>query len=125
MFCDKVSPRRDYITAGRREELINQTGRTAGGVAEALPRSGPIARSVGAMSKSEHLARRFGLNVNSPTTRQVLNSLNDTVESFVGQYRRGSIRRELPSEVMNMTVEEALQYGSKVRKLLIDRRFAR
>jgi RHS repeat-associated protein len=90
-----------------------------------LPRSGPIPRSVGAMSRAEALARQLRLNIDSPTTRQVLNSLDDTVASFVARFRRGSINRELPSEVMEMTVEQALQHSSKVRKLLIDGRFVK
>ena len=62
------------------------------------------------------------MNIQSPTTRQVLNSLDDTVGSFVGQFRKGSIWRELPSEVVDMTVEDALQYSDKVKKLLVDGR---
>lgn len=71
------------------------------------------------------MARRYGLNIESPTTRQVLHSLDDTVQSFVSQFRKGSINRELPGEVLDMTVEEALGHSSKVRKLLIDGRFAK
>ena len=48
-----------------------------------------------------------------------------TVKDFVGQFRRGSALRELPGETLDMTVEEALQHSSKVKKLLIDGRFAR
>ena len=77
------------------------------------------------MSRAEHLARKLKLNVNSPTTRQVLNSLDDPVSDFVGRFRRGSINRELPSEVLGMTVEEALKHSSKVRKLLVDSRFVK
>jgi hypothetical protein len=90
-----------------------------------LPRSGPIGQSVGAMSRSERLARKLGLNINSATTRQVLNSLDMKVSDFVGQFRAGSIKGRLPSEVMDMTVEEALQHSSTVRKLLIDTRFVK
>ncbi|MCK6576232.1 hypothetical protein L6V77_34715, partial [Myxococcota bacterium] len=100
-------------------------GGAAKGAGELLPRSGPIPRSLGAMSRADQLARKLKLNISSPTTRQVLNSLDDTVESFVGQFRRGSIRRELPGEVLDMTVEEALQHSTKVRKLLIDNRFVK
>jgi hypothetical protein len=77
------------------------------------------------MSRAEHLARKLRLNVNSPTTRQVLNSLDDPVNKFVGQFRKGSILRELPGEVLDMTMEQALKYNSKVRKLLIDGRFVK
>jgi RHS repeat-associated protein len=90
-----------------------------------LARSGPIARSVGAMSRAERLARKLKMNVNSPTTRQVLNSLDDTVGSFIRQFRKGSITRELPSEVLGMTVEDALSYSTKVRKLLTNGRFVK
>ncbi len=67
----------------------------------------------------------MGLNINSATTRQVLNSLDMKVSDFVGQVRAGSIKGRLPSEVMEMTVEEALQHSSTVRKLLIDTRFVK
>ncbi|MGI8794688.1 MAG: RHS repeat-associated core domain-containing protein, partial [Acidimicrobiales bacterium] len=92
---------------------------------QVLPRSGPIARSLGAASRSEQLARKFNLNVNSPTTRQVLNSLDDSVADFVANYRKGSLWRKLPGEVADMTVEEALKHSSTVRKLLTDKRFAK
>jgi hypothetical protein len=107
------------------DELAAVAGGEAADAARKLPRSGPIPRSVGAMSRAERIARKFGLNAESAPTRQVLNSLDDTVESFVGQFRRGKIRRELPGEVMGMTVEEALGHSSKVRKLLSDGRFAK
>lgn len=91
----------------------------------ALPRSGPIGRSVGAMSRAEALARKLGMNVNSPTTRQVLNSLDMTCEQFIGAFRRGSINKEFPSECFKMTLEEALSYSTKVKKLLVDGRFVK
>ena len=71
------------------------------------------------------VARKLGLNPNSPTTRQVLNSLDMSVQDFVGKYRAGKILRELPGEVLDLSVEDALQFSSKVRKLLIDGRFAK
>jgi hypothetical protein len=77
------------------------------------------------MSRAEALARKLGMNANSPTTRQALNSLDMKVRDFVGSYRQGKILRELPGEVMDMSVENALQHSSKVKKLLIDGRFAK
>ncbi len=88
-------------------------------------RTGPIPRSVGAMSRAEAVARRYRLNIKSPTTRQVLHSLDDPVEDFIAQYRIGRIWREMPGEVRGLTVEEALGVSKKVRKLLIDGRFAK
>ena len=91
-----------------------------------LPRSGPIMKALGAASRSEMLAKKLKLNINSPTTRQVLNSLDDTVESFITQFRKSTIRSELPGEFLNGTVEEALRSGNTtVRKLLIDNRFVK
>ncbi len=98
----------------------------ARGAKKVLPRSGPILKSVGAASRAEMLARKLKLNINSPTTRQVLNSLDDTVDSFISQFRKPSIRSELPGEFLNGTVEEALRSGNTtVRKLLIDSRFVK
>jgi hypothetical protein len=91
----------------------------------ALPRSGLIGLSLGAMSRSEALARKLKLNINSPTKRQVLNSLDDKVSTFVGKFRQGKILKELPNDVLDMTREEALRHSTKVRKLLIDGRFVK
>lgn len=72
------------------------------------------------------LARKLKMNINSPTTRQVLNSLDDTVESFISAYRKPSVRGKLPGEFLNLTVEEALKSGNTtVRKLLTDGRFVK
>ena len=50
----------------------------------------------------------------------------DTVESFIAQFRKSSIKSEFPAEFLNMTVEEALKSGNTaVRKLLIDSRFVK
>lgn len=93
-------------------------------VEEVLPRSEPIIQSVGAASRAEMLAKKLKLNINSPTTRQVLNSLDDKVSTFISQFRSPGIKGKIPGEFMNMSVEEALQSGNTtVRKLLIDSRF--
>lgn len=81
-------------------------------------------RSLGAASKAEMLAKKFKMNINSPTTRQVLSSLDETVESFISTYRKSSIRSEVPGQFMNQTVGEALNSGNTtIRKLLTDGRF--
>ncbi|MDI1479205.1 hypothetical protein [Polyangium sp. y55x31] len=77
----------------------------------------PIPSSVGPMARAEALARKLKLNVDSPTTRQVLNSLDDKVGDFVAKYRRGSIQRELPwDEIKDMTLERrcsiVIRYGN-------------
>jgi RHS repeat-associated protein len=93
---------------------------------ELFPNSGPIMRSLSAASKAEILAKKFKMNINSPLTRQVLNSLDESVESFISTYRRSSIRSEIPGEFLNKSVEEALKSGNTtIRKLLIDGRFTK
>ena len=89
-----------------------------------LPGSGPIPRSVGAMSRAEQLARKLKMNVDSPTTRQVLNNIDENVGVFIKKYREGGIYRELPwDEIKDLTLEKALQHSHKVRKLLTDGRW--
>jgi len=77
------------------------------------------------MSRAERLAQKLKYDIDSPTARQVLNSIDDPVETFIGRYRRGSIYRELPGEVRGMTVGEAIESSKKAAKLLIDKRFAK
>ncbi len=92
----------------------------------ALPNSAPIIKSIGAASKAEMLAKKLKMNINSPTTRQVLNSLDEPVESFISTYRKSSIRAEIPGQYLNQTVEEALRSGNTtLRKLLTDGRFVK
>ncbi|MFO0665365.1 MAG: RHS repeat-associated core domain-containing protein [Polyangiaceae bacterium] len=126
-IAGEAAPLLRGLISTTRTALIAQFSRwsAARAAANALPRSGPIARSMGAMSRAEQLARKLGMNTNSPTTRQALNSLDMTVKTFVGLFRKGSVLRELPGEVLEMTVEDALQHSSKVKKLLIDGRWAK
>ena len=91
-----------------------------------LPNYGPIIKSLGAASRAEMLAKKLKMNINSPTTRQVLNSLDESVESFISKYRKSSIRSEIPGQFLNQTVEEALKSGNTtIRKLLTDGRFVK
>ena len=106
------------------DDIAKQAGRQLA-PKTGLPGAGPIPRSLRAMSQAEKPARKFKLNVNSPTTQQVLNSLGDSVSTFVGKYRQGKILKELPSEVLDMSIEDALSHSTKVRKLLIAGRFVK
>lgn len=95
---------------------------------EPLPGSGPIPRSVGAMSRAEALARKYKMNADSPTTQQVLNNLDMRLSDFIGKFRQGKIWKELGDEFASnssMTVEEALATGKKAQKLLVNGRFAK
>jgi len=76
--------------------------------------------------RAERLATEFGLNSDSLTTRQLLMHVDMRVDAFISAFRRAGIRQEFPAEFLEMTVEEALRrQDSTVRKLLLDRRFAK
>ncbi|GAA6622634.1 hypothetical protein [Scytonema sp. NUACC26] len=65
-------------------------------------------------------------NLNSPTTRQLYENRLLTVEEYISQFRRATIKAVLPTEAKTMTVEDALKVGKigtiNVRKLLTDNR---
>ena len=71
-----------------------------------------------------YLAKKYKLNINSPITQQIIDSLDKSVDSFISTYRKSSIRAEVSGVFINQTVEEALKNGnSTIRKLLTDGRF--
>lgn len=126
----------NFIHCGVEQSLKTQSEKTLGGsffafevslvATKELPRSGPIAKSLSAASRSERLERKFNLNLNSPVARQVLNSLDDTVGDFISKFRKPTIRAKIPGEFLDQTVDEALRSGNTtVRKLLIDNRFVK
>lgn len=59
----------------------------------------------------EVLAKRYGLNASSPTTRQLLDNLDSSVSQYISRFRRAGVRREFPSDVLNKTVRKALESG--------------
>lgn len=65
-------------------------------------------------------------NLNSPTTRQLYENRLLTVEEYISQFRKATIKTVLPAEAKTMTVEDALKVGKigaiNVRKLLTDNR---
>jgi hypothetical protein len=70
------------------------------------------------------IAKKLKLNINSPIAKQLLDNLNTTVGSFISKFRKSSIKEVLPSEFLNMTIEEALKSGNTtIRKLLTQERF--
>jgi hypothetical protein len=83
----------------------------------AMGETGAVGPGVGLLK----LAQKYGLNANSPKTRQLLENLNVKVEDFVGKYRLGSIKNAEGWKFDGMTVKEALDAGA--RKLLTDGRF--
>ena len=105
------------ISIGRRGAAAN---RSLGG-------SDPIPRSLSTMSRVERIARDLRMNVNSATTRQVLNNLDMPVGEFVSRFRQGRVLREIPQSLLQneAKVEQAIRHSSKVKKLLVDGRFAK
>ena len=88
--------------------------------------SDPLERALEIGPRAEMLAKRLGLNSDSPTTRQLLQHLDMVVDEFISTFRVAKIRAEFPAEFLPMHVEEALlSRDSTVRKLLVDRRFAK
>jgi hypothetical protein len=70
------------------------------------------------------IAKKLHLNTSSSTTKEIIKNLDQTVESFISKYRKGSIKSEFPAEFLEQTIEKALNSGNTtVRKLLIDKRF--
>jgi len=97
--------------------MIVEEGVTAGMVVGAARLSGQALR----------LARKLHLNPQSPTSQQVLSNLDKPVAEFVATYRKGKILRRLPREALRkgVTVGDALNISPTVRKLLVDRRWAK
>ena len=87
--------------------------------------AGVITKSAIRVGSKKMLARKYGLNAASKTTQRIMDNIDMKVSDFVANFRAASILQELPSEVLNMTVGEALGHSKTVRKLLVDNRFAK
>jgi hypothetical protein len=74
--------------------------------------------------EERELAREWGLNVDSPTTEELVRNRLMSVDDFIGSFRLATIRRTFPSEHLDETVEQAFEgANTTVRKLLIDSRW--
>jgi RHS repeat-associated protein len=83
----------------------------------ALGETGAVGPGAGLLK----LAQRYGLNLGSAKSRQILESLDMSVEEFIGKYKLGSIKQAPGWRFGGMSVREALDAGA--RKLLTDGRF--
>jgi len=74
------------------------------------------------MSPFEVWAKKLKINPDSPTTQQLYENRYLTVEKYIDRFRKGRIKAVLPTSVLGMTIEEALQRpmidGRNIRKLL-------
>ena len=61
--------------------------------------------------KAIKLAKKCKININTKAAQQLLTYLDTKVEDFISKFRAGAIRKELPGEFLNKTVEEALKPG--------------
>ena len=71
-----------------------------------------------------------GLQWNSETSRRILSNLDMEVDRFLGKYRQGRIKEELPAQFRKGTLGElydspASEAKNTALKLLKDRRFER
>ncbi len=71
-------------------------------------------------------ASKFAKKLKLSPTSPAVSHRHLTVDDFIGKFRKGSVRNEIPGEFLGQTVEEALRSGNTtVRKLLTDGRFAK
>lgn len=67
-------------------------------------------------------AKKLNLNPSSPTTQQLYANRYLTVAEYIARFRKARILRVVPSEALDMSVEEVMQKkmvgGRNVRKLL-------
>ena len=76
------------------------------------------------LAAQQRFATKVGLNASSATSRQLLQNLDMTAESFIGKFRAGNLKSVFPSDFLKKTIREGLLSGdSTVRKLLTDGRF--
>jgi len=79
---------------------------------------GPFTRA------AARFAQKYHINPNSEKSREVLFNLEMNVETFIGKFRQGSVKGEVPGEYLKMSVKEAIASGnSTIRKLLVDGRW--
>jgi hypothetical protein len=71
------------------------------------------------------LAKKYGLNANSVTTRQLLENFDMKALDWIAKYRKGSIKSVL-KDVGDRTIGEIFEAAdSQTRKLIMDGRFAK
>ena len=71
------------------------------------------------------LAKKYGINANSPTTKQLLESFDMKAADWISKYRQGKIKSVL-GDVGEKTIGEVFDAAdSKTRKMILDGRFAK
>jgi hypothetical protein len=71
------------------------------------------------------LARKYGLNYSSATTRQLLENFDMKATDWIGKYRKGNIKSVL-KDVGDKTIGQIFDSAdSQTRKLILDSRFAK
>lgn len=68
------------------------------------------------------LAKKYGINANSATTKQLLENFDMKAADWIAKFRKGGINREL-GDISNKTIGEVFDKAdSKMRKLILDGR---
>jgi DNA-binding NtrC family response regulator len=97
--------------------------------AEAEEAEAARARAEEAQKAYEKLAREYNLEADSENSRRLLENLDMDFNKFISKYKKGSIRRELDTGVLQSgrTVRDVLKLpgdvGDTSRKLLKEPRF--
>ncbi|MEU7742833.1 RHS repeat-associated core domain-containing protein [Nonomuraea sp. NPDC049158] len=104
-----------HVAAGEREILVHNCPPGADKADEA---------AAAARRADERFAAKNSLNADS----DIVQNRTMTVSNFMANFRKGSIKSVMPSEYLEMTVEEALKAAkagkdTTLRKLLTDKRF--
>ena len=109
-----------FVAVGAEQVLVHNRcgGLTPGGGFDGTPGSSPALTNN--PWNPDAVAARSADNaaLYSDLSTDVADNLGMSVSEFVAQTRQGSIWRRLPGEVADMTVGDALEHSSTVRKLL-------
>ncbi|MGP3954635.1 RHS repeat-associated core domain-containing protein [Nonomuraea sp. 3N208] len=108
-----------YVAAAETDLLVHNCPPNAEDADEAA-----AAAAAAAKRADERFAAKNSLNADS----DIVQNRTMTVSNFIATFRKGSIKSVMPSEYLEMTVEEALKAAkaskdTTVRKLLTDNRF--
>ena len=78
-------------------------------------------------------SKKFGLDLNNPTERKILENLDASAEEFIVKHRQARIFREFPGEYLRMPIKEIIEAAKRrdnknaitANKLIKDGRFSK
>lgn len=82
--------------------------------------------AVGKVVDGERFAKKLNINLQSSVGKNLVDNRSMRVSDFISKYRKSTILGEVPGELLELSVEEALLSKNRtVKKLLLDGRFAK